>query len=73
MLRSMYSSCRTINSSNDHLSRMGETRNAYEIVVGKSEWRRLLLRYKCGWEGNSIILMLRLSGCEDVDLIDRAQ
>jgi hypothetical protein len=30
---------------------MGEMRNAYKILVGKSEGKKPLGRPRCGWEG----------------------
>jgi hypothetical protein len=32
-----------------HVARMGETRKAYRILVGKPEGKRLLGRPKCRW------------------------
>jgi hypothetical protein len=45
---------------------MGEMRNAYNILVGKSEGRRTLGRAKCRREDN-ITMDLRERGCECVD------
>jgi hypothetical protein len=35
-----------------HVARMGETRNAYRILVGKPEGRRPLGRPRCRWMDN---------------------
>jgi len=35
-----------------HIARMGETRNAYTILVGKLEGKRLRVRRR-RWEGNT--------------------
>jgi hypothetical protein len=35
-----------------HVARMGETRNAYRILVGKPEGKRPLGRPRCRWEDN---------------------
>jgi hypothetical protein len=37
---------------------MGETRNVYNILVGKPEWKISLGRPRCGWE-DSIRMYLR--------------
>jgi hypothetical protein len=31
---------------------MGEKKNAHKILLGKSEWNRLLGSQKCRWENN---------------------
>ena len=36
-----------------HLARIGETRSAYMVLVGKSEGKIPLGRSRCRWEGNS--------------------
>jgi hypothetical protein len=41
-----------------HVARMREMRNAYNILVGKSEWKRLLGRTRLRWE-DSIRMDLR--------------
>jgi hypothetical protein len=38
-----------------HVPRMGETRNAYRILVGKPEGKRLLERPRHRWVNNSKI------------------
>jgi hypothetical protein len=35
-----------------HVARMGETRNAYRILVGKLEGKRPLRRPRCSWVDN---------------------
>jgi hypothetical protein len=35
-----------------HVARMGETRNAYRILVGKPEGKRPLRRSRCRWVDN---------------------
>jgi hypothetical protein len=35
-----------------HVARMGETRNAYRILVGKPEGKRPLRRPRCRWHKN---------------------
>jgi hypothetical protein len=52
-----------------HLARMGAMRNAYRILVGKPEWKRLLGIYKCMWE-NNIKKYLSEMESGDVDRID---
>jgi hypothetical protein len=51
---------------------MGETRNAYRILVGKPERKRPLGRPMCKWVDN-IKMDLREIGWEDMDWIDLAQ
>jgi hypothetical protein len=51
-----------------HVARMGEMRNAYNILVGKSEGRRQVGRVRCRW-GDNIRMDLRGIGREDVDRI----
>jgi len=53
-----------------HAERMGEMRNAYKILVGKSEGKRPLERTKCSWEDS--IRMDRMEW-ESVDWIHLAQ
>jgi hypothetical protein len=50
------------------LVRIWEMRNAYKILVGKSEGNRPLGRHRRGWE-NNIEMDLKGTGCEDVDWI----
>jgi len=45
---------------------MGEMRNAYKILVTKSEGKRLLGRHKCRWQDN-IRMDRREIGWEHVD------
>jgi hypothetical protein len=55
-----------------HVARMGEVRDAYNILVGRPEGRRPLGRPRCRWEDN-IKMDLREIGFGDVDWIHRAQ
>jgi hypothetical protein len=56
----------------EHVARMGETRNAYRILVGKPERKRPLGRPRRRWVGN-IKLDLRVIGWDDMDWIELAQ
>jgi hypothetical protein len=51
---------------------MGEIRNAYKILVGKSERERPLVRPRRRWEDN-IRMDLRETGWEGVDWMHLAQ
>jgi hypothetical protein len=51
-----------------HVARMGETRNAYRILVGKSEEKRPLGRQRRRWVDN-IKIDLRETGWDGVDWI----
>jgi hypothetical protein len=55
-----------------HVARMGETRNAYRILVGKPEGKRPLGRPRCRWVDN-IKMNLREMEWDDMDWIDLAQ
>jgi hypothetical protein len=55
-----------------HVARVGETRDAYRILVGKPEGKRPLGRPTCKWVDN-IKMDLRESGWGDIDWIDLAQ
>ncbi|PNF21716.1 hypothetical protein B7P43_G10362, partial [Cryptotermes secundus] len=55
-----------------HIARMGETRNAYRILVGKPEGKRPLGRPRSRWEDN-IKMDLREIEWDGVDVIDLAQ
>jgi hypothetical protein len=50
----------------EHVARMGEMRNAYYILIGNSEGKRLLGRIKRRWEDN-IRMNLRETGWKVVD------
>jgi hypothetical protein len=51
---------------------MGETRNAYRILVGKPEGKRPLGRPRCRWVGD-IKMDLRETGWDGRDWIELAQ
>ncbi|KAJ4441221.1 hypothetical protein ANN_11072 [Periplaneta americana] len=55
-----------------HVARMGESRNAYRVLVGKSEGKRPLGRQRCRCEDN-IKMDLRDVGYDDRDWINLAQ
>jgi hypothetical protein len=55
-----------------HIARMREKRNAYRLLVGKSEGKRPLGRPRCRWVDN-IRMNLGEVGWGDVDWIDLAQ
>jgi hypothetical protein len=55
-----------------HVAHMGATRDAYRVLVGKSEGKRPLERPKHRCEDN-IKVDLQEVGCGDMDWIDRAQ
>jgi hypothetical protein len=55
-----------------HVARMGEKRNAYRILVGKTEGKRPLVRHRRRWVGN-IKMDLRDIGWDGMDWIDLAQ
>jgi hypothetical protein len=49
-----------------HVARIGEKRNAYRILVGKPEGKRLLGRPRCRWVDN-IEMDLREIEWDDMD------
>ncbi|KAJ4427810.1 hypothetical protein ANN_25493 [Periplaneta americana] len=55
-----------------HVSPMGESRNAYRVLVGRPEGKRPLGRPRCRWEDN-IKMDLREVGCDGRDWINLAQ
>ncbi|KAJ4431962.1 hypothetical protein ANN_20571 [Periplaneta americana] len=55
-----------------HVARMGESTNAYRMLVGRSEGKRLLGRPRRRWEDN-IKMDLRELGYDDRDWINLAQ
>jgi hypothetical protein len=55
-----------------HVARIGETRNACRILVGKPEGKRLLGRQRRRWMDN-IKFDLRGIECDGMDWIDLAQ
>ncbi|KAJ4441231.1 hypothetical protein ANN_11082 [Periplaneta americana] len=78
-LHALYSSpdiIRNINSRRlrwaGHVARMGESRNAYRVLVGRPEGKRPLGRPRRRWEDN-IKMDLREVGYDDRDWINLAQ
>jgi hypothetical protein len=55
-----------------HVTRMGDKRNAYRILMGKPEGRRSLGRPRRWWV-NNIKIDFREIGWDDMDWIDLAQ
>ncbi|KAJ4428432.1 hypothetical protein ANN_24469 [Periplaneta americana] len=55
-----------------HVARMGESRNAYRVLVGRPEGKRPLGRPRCRWEEN-IKMDLREMGHDDRKWINLAQ
>jgi hypothetical protein len=55
-----------------HVARMGEERNVYRVLMGKSERNRPLGRPRRRWE-DGIRMDLREIGCGSVDWIQLAQ
>ncbi|KAJ4438760.1 hypothetical protein ANN_14711 [Periplaneta americana] len=55
-----------------HVARMGESRNAYRVLVGRPEGKRPLGRPRRGWEDN-IKMDLREVGYDDRDWLNLAQ
>ncbi|KAJ4431673.1 hypothetical protein ANN_20273, partial [Periplaneta americana] len=55
-----------------HIARMGESRNAYRVLVGRPEGKGPLGRPRLRWE-NNIKMDLREVGYDDRDLINLAQ
>ncbi|KAJ4438009.1 hypothetical protein ANN_13948 [Periplaneta americana] len=55
-----------------HVARMGESRNAYRVLVGRPEGKRPLGRPRRRWEDN-IEMDLREVGYDDRDWIDLSQ
>jgi hypothetical protein len=56
----------------EQVARMGETRGAYKVLVGKTEVKRQRGRYRQRWEDN-IKMDLQEVGCGDVDWTELAQ
>ncbi|KAJ4450642.1 hypothetical protein ANN_02071 [Periplaneta americana] len=78
-LHALYSSpdvIRTIKSRHlrwaGHVAHMGESRNAYRVLVGRPEGKRPLGRLRCSWEDN-IKMDLREVGYDGRDWINLAQ
>jgi hypothetical protein len=55
-----------------HVERIGETRNAYRILMGKPEGKRSLGRPRCKWVDN-IKMNLREIGSSGMGFIDLTQ
>ena len=55
-----------------HVARMEQSRNAYRVLLGKSEGKRPLGRPRRRWEDN-IKINLRELGCDPGDWIDLAE
>jgi hypothetical protein len=55
-----------------HVAQVGETRNAYRILVGKPEGKRPLGRPRCRWV-DKIKIDLREIGWDVMDWIELAQ
>jgi hypothetical protein len=55
-----------------HVSRMGEGRVVYRVLVGKPEGKRPLGRHRRRWEDN-IKADLQEVGCRDMDWVELAQ
>ncbi|KAJ4450634.1 hypothetical protein ANN_02063 [Periplaneta americana] len=55
-----------------HVARMGESRNAYRVLVGRPEGKRPLGRPRRRWE-DDIKMDLREVGCDDREWINLAQ
>jgi hypothetical protein len=55
-----------------HVARMGETRNAYMILVGKPEGKRPLGRPRCRWVDNIKIYLSEIEW-DGIDWINLGQ
>jgi len=55
-----------------HISRMGERRGVYRVLMGKPEGKRPLGRLRFKWEDN-IKMDLHEVGCEGMDRIELPQ
>ena len=55
-----------------HVTRVGERRRAYRVLVGKPEGKKPLGSPRCRWEDN-IKMDLQEVGCGGMDWIDLAQ
>ena len=55
-----------------HVTRMGDRRDAYRVLVGNSEGKRPLGKPRRRWE-NNIMIDLQKIGCGGMDRIDLAQ
>ena len=55
-----------------HVARMDQTRNAYRVLVGKSEGKRSLGRPRRRWE-NNIKFDLREVGCDPGERIELSE
>ena len=54
------------------MTRMGDRRDAYRVLVGNSEGKRPLGKPRRRWE-NNIMIDLQKIGCGGMDRIDLAQ
>ena len=55
-----------------HVSRMGQCRGVYRVLVGKPGGKRALERPRCRWEGNIKIDLYEV-GCGYMDWIELIQ
>jgi len=55
-----------------HITRTGEGRDVYRVLVGKPKGKRPLRRHRRGWEDN-IKMDLQGGGCGGMDWIELAQ
>ena len=55
-----------------HVARMGQSRNAYRVLVGKPESKKLLGKPRRRWEDN-IKMDLREVGCDPIGWIALAE
>jgi hypothetical protein len=53
-----------------HVARMGEKRNVYRLLVGKSDGKRPLGRPRRRWIDNMDFLEIRLSGVDRIGLAE---
>jgi len=75
-LYSSYNIVRVIKSKRmrwvGHVARLGERKRVYIVLVGKSEGKRQLGRYRLIWEDN-IKMDLQEVGCGGMDWVELAQ
>jgi hypothetical protein len=46
-----------------HVARMGETRNAYRILLGKPEGKQPLGKHRSRWENNTVAIFVQRQNC----------